>query len=112
MFDGTDGMYFHSGPRGNHWMWDSRLFNYGARLQGRLQGCVGRAGGQLFSQQRLVRLFNCGARLQGCHTTRASNSTHMWRAGGQLFCQQRSHNDPFIWPDILWPVWCPYQVMP
>jgi len=29
MFDGTDGMYFHSGPRGNHWMWDSRLFNYG-----------------------------------------------------------------------------------
>ncbi len=30
MFDGTDGMYFHSGARGNHWMWDSRLFNYGA----------------------------------------------------------------------------------
>lgn len=29
MFDGTDGMYFHSGARGNHWMWDSRLFNYG-----------------------------------------------------------------------------------
>jgi 1,4-alpha-glucan branching enzyme len=29
MFDGTDAMYFHSGPRGNHWMWDSRLFNYG-----------------------------------------------------------------------------------
>ncbi len=29
MFDGTDGMYFHSGERGNHWMWDSRLFNYG-----------------------------------------------------------------------------------
>lgn len=29
MFDGTDGMYFHSGPRGNHWMWDSRCFNYG-----------------------------------------------------------------------------------
>ena len=22
-------MYFHSGARGNHWMWDSRLFNYG-----------------------------------------------------------------------------------
>jgi 1,4-alpha-glucan branching enzyme len=30
VFDGTDGMYFHSGARGNHWMWDSRLFNYGA----------------------------------------------------------------------------------
>lgn len=29
MFDGTDSMYFHSGPRGNHWMWDSRVFNYG-----------------------------------------------------------------------------------
>lgn len=29
MFDGTDSMYFHSGGRGNHWMWDSRLFNYG-----------------------------------------------------------------------------------
>lgn len=29
MFDGTDAMYFHSGERGNHWMWDSRLFNYG-----------------------------------------------------------------------------------
>jgi 1,4-alpha-glucan branching enzyme len=25
-----DGQYFHSGARGNHWMWDSRLFNYGA----------------------------------------------------------------------------------
>jgi hypothetical protein len=31
MFDGTDAMYFHSGARGNHWMWDSRLFNYGER---------------------------------------------------------------------------------
>jgi len=29
MFDGTDGQYFHSGPKGYHWMWDSRLFNYG-----------------------------------------------------------------------------------
>ncbi|MEW5313430.1 MAG: hypothetical protein WDW38_004999 [Sanguina aurantia] len=29
MFDGSDGQYFHSGARGNHWMWDSRLFNYG-----------------------------------------------------------------------------------
>jgi len=29
MFDGTDGMYFHSGQRGYHWMWDSRCFNYG-----------------------------------------------------------------------------------
>ncbi|CAN6238294.1 unnamed protein product [Urochloa humidicola] len=28
-FDGTDTHYFHSGPRGHHWMWDSRLFNYG-----------------------------------------------------------------------------------
>jgi hypothetical protein len=31
LFDGTDAMYFHSGERGNHWMWDSRLFNYGGR---------------------------------------------------------------------------------
>ena len=29
MFDGTDGQYFHSGAKGYHWMWDSRLFNYG-----------------------------------------------------------------------------------
>lgn len=29
MFDGTDGCYFHSGSRGYHWLWDSRLFNYG-----------------------------------------------------------------------------------
>ena len=32
MFDGTDGMYFHGGSRGYHWMWDSRCFNYGERL--------------------------------------------------------------------------------
>eukprot|EP00249_Psilotum_nudum_P019294 c27182_g1_i1 orf=709-3138(+) len=30
MFDGTDSQYFHSGSRGYHWLWDSRLFNYGA----------------------------------------------------------------------------------
>ncbi|KAG6596555.1 1,4-alpha-glucan-branching enzyme 1, chloroplastic/amyloplastic, partial [Cucurbita argyrosperma subsp. sororia] len=30
MFDGTDNHYFHSGSRGYHWMWDSRLFNYGS----------------------------------------------------------------------------------
>ncbi|WZZ92365.1 hypothetical protein YC2023_120944 [Brassica napus] len=30
MFDGTDAHYFHPGPRGYHWMWDSRLFNYGS----------------------------------------------------------------------------------
>lgn len=29
LFDGSDGQYFHSGARGYHWMWDSRLFNYG-----------------------------------------------------------------------------------
>ncbi|MEW5315348.1 MAG: hypothetical protein WDW38_006786 [Sanguina aurantia] len=29
MFDGSEGQYFHGGARGNHWMWDSRLFNYG-----------------------------------------------------------------------------------
>ncbi|XP_051131607.1 1,4-alpha-glucan-branching enzyme 2-2, chloroplastic/amyloplastic-like [Andrographis paniculata] len=29
MFDGTDKTYFHSGSQGHHWMWDSRLFNYG-----------------------------------------------------------------------------------
>ncbi|XP_020586593.1 1,4-alpha-glucan-branching enzyme 1, chloroplastic/amyloplastic-like isoform X2 [Phalaenopsis equestris] len=28
-FDGTDTHYFHPGSRGYHWMWDSRLFNYG-----------------------------------------------------------------------------------
>ncbi|XP_074048398.1 1,4-alpha-glucan-branching enzyme isoform X3 [Macrotis lagotis] len=27
-FDGTDSCYFHSGPRGNHNLWDSRLFAY------------------------------------------------------------------------------------
>ncbi|KAJ7560749.1 hypothetical protein O6H91_04G144000 [Diphasiastrum complanatum] len=30
MFDGTDSHYFHSGARGYHWMWDSRLFDYGS----------------------------------------------------------------------------------
>ncbi|XP_078433925.1 starch branching enzyme 2.1 isoform X1 [Wolffia australiana] len=29
LFDGTDTHYFHAGARGYHWMWDSRLFNYG-----------------------------------------------------------------------------------
>eukprot|EP00128_Syssomonas_multiformis_P008502 Colp12_sorted_trinity150504_noHs@6785 len=29
MFDGTDHCYFHGGARGNHDLWDSRLFNYG-----------------------------------------------------------------------------------
>lgn len=29
MFDGTDHLYFHSGSRGTHSLWDSRLFNYG-----------------------------------------------------------------------------------
>jgi 1,4-alpha-glucan branching enzyme len=29
MFDGTDHGYFHGGARGNHDLWDSRLFNYG-----------------------------------------------------------------------------------
>ncbi|WP_172916396.1 alpha amylase C-terminal domain-containing protein [Capnocytophaga canimorsus] len=28
-FDGTDYLYFHSGERGKHPQWDSRLFNYG-----------------------------------------------------------------------------------
>jgi 1,4-alpha-glucan branching enzyme len=27
-FDGTDHLYFHSPPKGNHDLWDSRLFNY------------------------------------------------------------------------------------
>lgn len=27
-FDGTDACFFHSGPRGEHTLWDSRLFNY------------------------------------------------------------------------------------
>jgi 1,4-alpha-glucan branching enzyme len=29
MFDGTDAGLFHGGPRGNHDLWDSRLYNYG-----------------------------------------------------------------------------------
>ncbi|CDZ98664.1 glycoside hydrolase family 13 protein [Phaffia rhodozyma] len=29
-FDGTDHQYFHSGPKGKHELWDSRLFNYGS----------------------------------------------------------------------------------
>ncbi|KAL6852231.1 hypothetical protein J3F83DRAFT_764845 [Trichoderma novae-zelandiae] len=28
-FDGTDHQYFHSGGKGTHELWDSRLFNYG-----------------------------------------------------------------------------------
>jgi 1,4-alpha-glucan branching enzyme len=28
-FDGSDDQYFHSGARGNHDVWDSKLFNYG-----------------------------------------------------------------------------------
>ena len=28
-FDGTDHLYFHGGPKGQHELWDSRLFNYG-----------------------------------------------------------------------------------
>ena len=27
-FDGSDSCYFHAGARGNHLLWDSRLFNY------------------------------------------------------------------------------------
>ncbi|KAL4912399.1 glycoside hydrolase superfamily [Aspergillus aurantiobrunneus] len=30
MFDGSDHLYFHSGPKGLHDLWDSRLFNYGS----------------------------------------------------------------------------------
>lgn len=29
MFDGTDHLYFHGGGKGQHDLWDSRLFNYG-----------------------------------------------------------------------------------
>ncbi len=29
MFDGTDGQYFRSGPRGTHEVWNTRLFDYG-----------------------------------------------------------------------------------
>ena len=29
-WDGTDYLYFHSGPMGKHVLWDSRLFNYGS----------------------------------------------------------------------------------
>lgn len=28
LFDGTDACFFHSGPRGTHPLWDSRLFDY------------------------------------------------------------------------------------
>ncbi|KIM23725.1 glycoside hydrolase family 13 protein [Serendipita vermifera MAFF 305830] len=30
MYDGTDHLYFHEGSKGNHELWDSRLFNYGS----------------------------------------------------------------------------------
>ena len=30
LFDGSEGGYFHAGPQGYHWMWDSRCFNYGS----------------------------------------------------------------------------------
>lgn len=29
MYDGSDHHFFHSGGKGNHDLWDSRLFNYG-----------------------------------------------------------------------------------
>lgn len=29
MFDGSNHLYFHEGGKGNHDLWDSRLFNYG-----------------------------------------------------------------------------------
>lgn len=29
-FDGSDHQYFHGGAKGNHELWDSRLFNYGS----------------------------------------------------------------------------------
>ena len=29
LFDGSDSQYLHSGERGNHNLWDSKLFNYG-----------------------------------------------------------------------------------
>jgi len=29
LFDGTDYQYFHAGPRGEHTLWDSMLFDYG-----------------------------------------------------------------------------------
>lgn len=32
MFDGSDAGYFHGGPRGHHWVWDSRCFDYGEFL--------------------------------------------------------------------------------
>ncbi|XP_023575021.1 1,4-alpha-glucan-branching enzyme [Octodon degus] len=32
MFDGTDSCYFHSGPRGTHELWDSKLFAYSRLL--------------------------------------------------------------------------------
>ena len=28
-FDGSDGQYFHAGPRGEHPQWDSKIFDYG-----------------------------------------------------------------------------------
>ncbi len=28
MFDGTDYCYFHGGPKGDHTLWDSKIFNY------------------------------------------------------------------------------------
>lgn len=28
-FDGTDYQYFHAGSKGEHWLWDSKLFDYG-----------------------------------------------------------------------------------
>ncbi len=28
LFDGSESHYFHSGPKGHHWVWDSRCFDY------------------------------------------------------------------------------------
>lgn len=32
-FDGTDSCFFHSGSRGEHSLWDSRLFNYSSYVK-------------------------------------------------------------------------------
>ncbi|KAK4705638.1 1,4-alpha-glucan branching enzyme, partial [Phenoliferia sp. Uapishka_3] len=37
-FDGSDHQYFHSGPKGKHELWDSRLFNYGSHEVLRFDG--------------------------------------------------------------------------
>lgn len=86
MFDGTDGQYFHSGARGNHWMWDSRLFNYGER------GGAARRGGALlcsaffFVSAHGARAWSAAHGARARPACRASWAAPAWRVWAGIAC--------------------------